>query len=648
MIYFVSNQSDAFEYLSIKKASISNFIEWAQDKTVFAVDTETEGLNYLTKKVIMLQIGDDKDQWVIDTRGVDLSPIKFIFESPEYLKIFHNVKFDVKFLRSSFGFITQNVYDTMLVEQVIYGGIENYGFSLANLVKRYLGADLDKSVRNQFVNLKGTPYTATQIIYGARDVEYLIKIREKQIEKYKDEEFASVVDLENEVSLAFADIEYNGIGFDPEAWKKLSVQAVEEAHIQAEVLDQHVLRSKKLERFVAKYFQGDLFTPPEQLRKVTINWDSPKQVLNAFRRLYPKLENVNGKELIRLSYVSPLFSEYVKYKEITKRAYAYGDQFIKKYLQPDGRIHTSFFQILNTGRVSSQEPNMQQIPTVYDEKTKSYPYRNAFVPGYKDWVFVSSDYSSQELCVIGVKANDPIWISALENGQDLHSVAAELVFKDKWKNEALDNCPYYKENKQKCKCPGHVKLRTFVKTINFGLAYGMSAHKLSWTLEIPLKDAEKLIKEYFTVFPGIKSFLDALASYGKRFGHIKTFRPFLRRRYFPDHEIAISAGNGGDEFTARKIMGEIGRASMNTPIQGSSADMTKQALVYLHRYLRANPDYPAKLVMTVHDQIDTICHKDVAEEWSAIVTKAMEDAAKLVIPSGLLKAETSISPVWTK
>ena len=165
----------------------------------------------------------------------------------------------------------------------------------------------------------------------------------------------------------------------------------------------------------------------------------------------------------------------------------------------------------------------------------------------------------------------------------------------------------------------------------------MSAFKLSDTLQISVEEAEELIASYFSSFPSIKNFLDLLGSYGVRNGHILTYAPYRRKRWF-------SQWGPKMDF---KQKGEITRASMNTPIQGASADMTKQALIYIRREIKKN-NWPVKIVMTVHDQIDTICHISKAKEWQIKMTELMEKAALLIVTNGLLKSETEITKVWSK
>ena len=616
---------------SYKLGTIEDVVKYCHNKEVLGVDTETEGFDFTCKKMIMFQIGDEHQQFVIDTRFIDISPLKNILESPAITKIFHNAKFDYKFIKKWSGIECDGVYDTFLVERVLSCG-RHIGYGLKDLCKRYLNVELNKEIRNQFIGLSGEAYRDDQIVYGAKDVEYLCKLRKLQLPKIQEFKLHNVVELENRAVLAFSDIEYNGIDIDKDKWEVIAKASEQEALDMREELDNLVLVVPELSDFVLSHIQGDLFTPQEELRKVGVKWTSPTQVLKVFQKLVPELEDVNGKKMYKYRRQHKIIDLYVKYKEKMKLATSYGSDFFK-FVSSDGKIHTQFNQILDTGRVASKKPNMQQIPA--DNK-----FRNCFLAP-DGWCFVSSDYSSQELNVIAFGSQDPVWIKALKQGQDLHSVCADLVYGQEWANAAEDDCSYM-INKSKCKCPRHGRLRTNVKTINFGLAYGMGPHKLADTLDINTKAAEVLISKYFDAFPAIGGFLDKLGSFGKKYGYIKTFPPYNRRRWFPTWYPRIY-----QEKSQAFELGSIERASKNTPIQGASADMTKKALILIRDFIKLH-NAPVKIVMTVHDQVDTICREDYAQEWVVEMTRLMEQAALEVVTNGLLKADTNISKSWEK
>ena len=635
------------QFSKFSSATIEECVEYCASKRILGVDTETEGFSFITKKMIMFQVGDMDRQYVIDTRFQSIEPMRHVLESEDIVKVFHNAKFDYKFIRAV-GICTENVWDTFLVEKILHCGKDNVRFSLAHVVKRYLNKTLNKDVRNQFVGLTGQPFTDSQVLYGAKDVIYLLSIVEHQQESLDKYALNDTAQLENDAVLAFSDIEFEGIHINQEEWLAISSEVEIDMKEVERGMDDTIMDDKRFETFVSNYVQGDLFTDFEDLRKIDVNWASPKQVLSVFQTLIPELEKVDAKFLYKHRKKHAIIPAYMKYKEQAKIVSSYGRAFLDN-VHSDGKIHTSFNQILNTGRVSSREPNMQQMPA-------SNKFRNC-IKAPEGWVFVSSDYSSQELNVIAYGSKDPVWIEALEKGQDLHSVCAALVYGSKWDDAAAEGCDYFMPaqditdegvtvavdiEKQKCNCPEHKSLRTKVKTVNFGLAYGMGPNKLADTIESSLGEAKELIESYFKVFPNIGSFLDKLERFGVKYGYARTYPPYNRRRWFSDWFRGIGA-----EPSLRGITGTIGRASKNTPIQGASADMTKLALIYVRDFIRKN-NVPVKIVMTVHDQIDTVCSKEYSEEWKVKMTELMEEAALKIIPNGLLKAETNISECWEK
>src|SRR5690606_18961849 len=213
---------------------------------------------------------------------------------------------------------------------------------------------------------------------------------------------------------------------------------------------------KPIEEVLEKYFVGTLIENNLYIPAgvITINWNSRDQVLSLLQAVDPKLKDMSADSMAKFSH--PIGNLITDYKDTLKLRSTYGETFIEKYLEPDGKIRTNFNQIVSTGRVSTSKPNMQNIPA---KETVGNRYRNAFVcpPG---WKYVDSDYSSQELVLIAYLSKDPVWIKALEDGKDLHSVCAELVFKDKWKAAAESDCNYYQLGEdrqplqQKCKCKG--------------------------------------------------------------------------------------------------------------------------------------------------------------------------------------------------
>ena len=421
MIYFVGPEAI---YPCCQQASMDDVVAYCSVKTELGIDTETEGFDFTCKKMIMFQIGDQANQYVIDTRHVSIEPLRSVLEDANITKIFHNVKFDYKFIKKWAGITCQGVWCTFLTEVVLNCG-KKIGFGLGDVTKRRLNKTLNKETRNLFIKLEGQPFTEDQIVYGAKDVEYLLQIKWQQLPELVEKRLGKVAKLESEAALALGDIEYNGLDLDVEKWTSLEDMSTVKADALSNNLDQLILESPKLDKFVKDYVQADMFKPIDEIRKIDVKWTSPKQVLEVFQTLVPDLDDVNGKNMYKYRFKHEIIDTYIQYKEAMKLCTSYGQSFLKN-LSADNKIHTNFHQILDTGRVSSSKPNMQQIPA--DNK-----YRNCFVAP-KGWSYVSADYSSQELNVIAFGSKDPVWLEALEEGQDLHSTCAELVYgKDKGK-----------------------------------------------------------------------------------------------------------------------------------------------------------------------------------------------------------------------
>jgi DNA polymerase I-like protein with 3'-5' exonuclease and polymerase domains len=389
--------------------------------------------------------------------------------------------------------------------------------------------------------------------------------------------------------------------------------------------------------------------------QMTINWNSQPQVLPILQTVKPNLQNLNAESMSKFEH--PIGLALTDYKDALKLITTYGEAFLsgtkkkRGSVEPDGRVRTTFNQIVSTGRISSRKPNMQNIPAKESVGTR---YRNAFICSPL-WSYVDSDFASQELVIIAYMSQDPVWNNALKLGQDLHSVCAELVFGKKWKDGGDVDCAFYalKDGKpamQKCKCKAHKRMREAVKSINFGLAYGMSEYKLAATLHITVKEAKQLIDDYFKTFPRIGGMLGNLGRFGVTRGYIQTLSPFFRKRWFPYWKYVrnkIPEHIGKIQYDP--TLGSIERQSKNTPIQGTAGDMAKLSLLMLYNEIHDNGlSDRVHLVMQVHDQNTSIARKDFQEDWKIRMDDIMKQAAAFIIPNGLLGAETTISPVWTK
>lgn len=232
--------------------------------------------------------------------------------------------------------------------------------------------------------------------------------------------------------------------------------------------------TEPLEKYLMCNHRNDLIARAYMIPAgmVTINWNSNQQVLPMAQLVEPRLKGLSEEDVAKTTH--PFLKDLKKLISAMKLLTSFGEEFIVKYVDADGHVRCNFNQVLSTGRVSTSDPNMQNIVVTEEVGTR---YRNAFVCE-EGWSFVDSDYVSQELVIIAYISNDPVWMDCIANGYDLHSVCAELLYGKKWKDAAQDDCAYYKMTvdrsgrvmpaKQKCNCKKHKPLRYDIKSINFG------------------------------------------------------------------------------------------------------------------------------------------------------------------------------------
>ena len=726
MINFVGKGSSSSPQIFYNVSTFEDFVDWEKNLLLWQLDCETQVCNSIVERSLkLIQFGDvdGTTQWVIDPRTLtknQAQQLLGILNNTLKLKLIHNASFEYQCIKK-YGICLENVYDTMLVEKILWCGYSTLpGFySLKEVTARYLYKDRNKELQTSF---DCEVFTPEQIQYAADDVIDMGHIMRLQKTQLKLANLEYVAALENEAVLGLAEIEYHGMRLDTDKWREnvsLAEPIIIEANRQLEefvrseefkdkcielgfLTDKESLtinwnspsdKKKVLELLyphlngatkavVLKHIKSQLKNQPlslpdkieleelqayvdkdydrvsqrlyinhrdwlvehnliEEADKVLINWQSPPQRLKVFKIVEPHLKSTDKQELADCDH--PIIEAYQEYINSTKLKTSFGEAFIEKHVDSDGRVRTRFNQILNTGRVSSSSPNLQNIPA---KESVGNRYRNAFIAD-EGWQFVDSDYKSMELITIAYFSKDKVWLAALAKDQDLHSVCAEQVFKSKWKDSAEEGCAYYQVKddgtflKDKCKCKKHKTLRTLVKTISFGLAFGMSKFKLSAVAKIPLDEAQIVIDEYFKAFPGISGLLNAFGRFGVNHGFIMTAKPFNRRRYYDYWE----KYRNNDYW-----MGKIERASKNLPIQGSASDIAKLAVILIDRYIKDNKlTNKVKLVAQVHDQITTNVVKEFADEWLLIMDKLMCDAANFVIPGDLLGADTCNTGImWSK
>ena len=616
MIYFIGSTTPLFND-RYTKSTFEDCLSYFQDKEFIEVDTETTGLDPHGENIICIQLGDPENQFVIEWLYADIDKLKEFFSDSNKTFIFQNAKFDLKFLMK-YDIYPEKVYDTMLVEKLLYCGLSNVSCSLKSIVLRRCGYDLDKSVRAE-IGTEGL--TDRVIIYSALDVTFLTKIREQQIKEVEKWELEKVVDLENEVVKVFAKMEYDGIHLDMDKLLEVSAEIkpmIEEVELK---LNDIIRNTPSLSKFVKSSLQMDIFGNSEA--DIDVNWSSPAQKLEILNLLGLDVSSVGEEVISKIRNEHPIIPLLLDYSKKSKLYTAFGPKY-KKYINPiTGRVHYDINQILNTGRIATSSPNINQVPS---KGLLAKKIRNCFT-AIENHKIVGGDYSGAELCLMAEFSQDSLWIDTINSGGDLHSVLCSKTF-----NIPIENV------RNPFPAKPDLTYRDVQKSVNFGLSYGMTEHRLSGSIGVSKEEAKEVIDKFFKGVPKIKRLLDKFERRSKNRGYIRTYLPYRRIRFF---ESFRNKNIKGGELSA------IGRAGKNAPVQGSNGDMIKLALINVYNEIRKN-NYPVKIILAVYDEINCEVHEDFAEEWRSILEKIMLDSAGVIVKNVKIKADCSIEPYWTK
>jgi len=666
MIYLVTNNTQLKEELSKDRYNRIGFcnaqmsLSALQSIDTIGFDIETLGFDPYTDKIICIQLGNAKHQFVVDVTSVDIQLYKDLLETK--LLIGHNLKFDLRFLYHH-RIVPTQIFDTFLAEKTLYLGIDTHHASLADCAVRYLNVVLDKAERE---NITGR-FTQEFIVYSAKDVMYLHEIKEKQEALIKEKECPVSIQLDNKFVLVLAYIEYCGIKLDTEKWQERLNKNIVEAEAVIEELTQFLI-----DNGYNKYIetQRDMFSTKT---KSKINWNSAAQVIKLFGDMGISTEvKVKGEikhttesaHLKKFVKEFPILETYIKYKELTKDIGTYGENWFKMINPESGRIHTSYKQLMNTGRLSSggknrktgeSYPNLQNIPS--DEETRS-----CFVAEEGN-VLIGCDYSGQEQIVLVNKCLDPNLLQFYDQGLgDMHSFVASKMYKE-LEGLTLD------EIKSK-----HKDKRQNAKSAGFAINYGGQGVTIAENLGISIEDGDKIYDAYFEAFPGLKDYFEKAKKFGLDNGYVLISPITGKKSYVGNYEefkkkSALMDKAWWDLFKKHKkgntptyqkmyehkryvsaMTGIIERMSLNYPIQGESAEITKLSCIYFwENYLvKNNLLFTVKFVNTIHDENLIECPESIADEVGEALKLSMEEAGKKFCKRVPLKAEPCIATYWKK
>lgn len=655
MIYLVSNQTNAFEG-KFKQISLQDSINKVKNLEFIGLDTETEGLDPHTKKLLTIQLGNKEEQIVFDIASYNGKlPQELIdfLNTSESTFIIQNAKFDLQFLYKQ-GVILDKVYDTMLVETIITNGFLGVSRSLKAMCLKYFDVDLDKTVRGQIIT-KGL--NAAVIEYAAYDVYYLEDIMKAQMKLVNGAKLNGAVRLDNEFVKTLAYMEFCGIKLDWPKWKANAEKDLVELFEKRTELNNWLL-----EQGYTKYFSGmlDIFTGQQDC---LFNWDSPKQVLELFESIGincvvkqggEERKSVEEKVIGKFKDNFPILKLYFDYKGKAKQCSTYGLSWESMINPKTGRIHTSFKQLMNTGRLSSgdaraNKPNLQNLPG--DKFTRS-----CFV-AEKGNKFIAVDYSSQEQIILANFSLEPNLLNFYRKGfTDMHSYVAFLMYPEIRRHKLEDLTPadlkYVKEE--------YPEQRRIAKNAGFAINYGGNGVTIARNCNIPQKDGEFVYNKYFENFPGLREYFDKVMEYTMRHQYV-TYNSATNRKLFLDPGLPLVKYKADveDPFfwqrpdakslhaLYRNSLADIQRVSQNYPIQGTAADCSKLAGVILFNELKKrNLLFKVLIVNMVHDEFCVEAPKEMAEEISQLVVDCMEKAGTIFCKVIPLRAEPAIGDYW--
>ena len=671
MLYYIGPGNKNFRH-----AKIYDVVRYMDKVSMFCFDTETTGLDPHRDEVIMVQVGDENTQFVIDARHIDITPILPFLESRDKIKIGANLAFDYGMMLGNYGIRMQNLGDIMIREKVLECGRKQRGFSLKDMAKSYLKVNMPKDVRMEFAHMKNKHFSDRQIVYGANDVKYPIQIYHKQQRRISNDQLGITIHLEQQYVRVIAEMQFNGLPFRSDIWMDVFEQNKEALIEREEALNQYV-RDNNIHKYLGAV---DMFTGKPN---VNIVWSSPKQVGEFMLHLglpvealdYEAMEKFEakhnfkkdiyklsvGKEaLARLADRYPIADLFLKYKKASSAVTKYGDKWISKYVDLENmRVYSYYNQILNTGRISSTKPNLQQIPSFKSKDRYSWEaHRTAFVAP-EGWTFVVRDYSSQESRLLADMANEESMIDEYLHGTgDLHSLTGTKVF------SLIEGKPITVSTSE------NSHYRQIAKTVNFGISYGGSGGTLARKLNISREMGDEIVNSFFKAYPQLDEYFQKRHEEILKTGML-VIDPFTRRRvYFPIHSTytkLLEQYNTYQELRyrnrilelkepeypaklikeLRNVKGQLCRAAQNYPIQAGSANMTKIAMSMLYDWVKKEKLFDSvKISLALHDEIVAECKEEVADVVNKKLEEYMEYAGTFFCNKIPMKSDGGSTKVW--
>ena len=591
----------------LSQADFDTWLRKLQQAELFAFDTETTSLNYSDAQVVgvsfAIQVGqaayiplahDYPDAPAQLDREAVLTVLKPLLEDANKAKLGQNLKYDAHVLANHGIQLRGIAHDTMLQSYVLNSTATRH--NMDDLAKHYLGVD---TIHYEDVAGKGAKQIGFQEVaietaaeYACEDADITLRLHQTLSQQLQQQAslWALYQDIEMPLVNVLTRIEANGVLIDS---AMLDQQSLELANRMVGIEQQ------------AHDLAGSAFnlSSPKQIQEILFE----RQNLPILKKTPKGQPSTDESVLQELALDYPLPKLIIDHRSMSKLKSTYTDKLPQQVNNKTGRVHTSYHQaVAATGRLSSSDPNLQNIPIRSEEGRK---IRQAFIaaPGYK---IVAADYSQIELRIMAHLSGDAGLLAAFSQGVDVHSATAAEVF-----DVPLDSVTN--------------DLRRSAKAINFGLIYGMSAFGLAKQLGLPRDKAQAYINLYFERYPGVKQYMDDIREQAKQNGYVETL--FGRRLYLPD----INARNAAQRQYAE-------RTAINAPMQGTAADIIKLAMLACDQWLN-DSGVDAKMIMQVHDELVFEVAESQLESCMTKIREIMSNAAELHVP---LLVEVGVGENW--
>ena len=545
-----------------------------------AIDAELVGLSFATEenKAFYVAIPTEREQAL---KFVEI--FKPVYENENILKIGQNIKYDMEVLANYGVELKGKLFDTMIAHYLIQPELHHNMDYLAETLLNYQTVHIEELIGPKGKNQKSMREVDPKLVceYAAEDADVTLKLYNVLQPQLKENNLESLFwDIEMPLVPVLADMEMNGVLLDTKALKETSD-----------------IFNKRMNEYEQKIYEqaGEKFniSSPKQVGEILFGkmkiMEKPKKTKTG--------QYVTSEEVLQtLKSKAPIVEDILNYRGMKKLLSTYVDSLPTLINPRTGHIHTSFNQALTaTGRLSSSDPNLQNIPVRTDDGKE---IRKCFIPepGCK---FFSADYSQIELRIMAHLSGDENMIEAFRSGFDIHKATAAKIWKEQMENVTDSQ-------------------RKKAKQANFGIIYGITTYGLAQRMEIPNIEAKEIIEGYFATFPKVKEYMEKAKELARQKGYAETI--FGRRRYLPD----INSANG-------TVRGFAERNAINAPIQGSEADVIKVAMVKIwNRFKKEN--IRSKMILQVHDELNFSVYPEEAEKVEKIVMEEMQSAYKLQVP----------------